>query len=136
MFLLLQYDAPNYNFQLNCFVIFVTDNSDGRKKRYKQVAYKQWKSKCPQGKLKVYVFQYQSMNIGIQASTSSIVTRSYILLSFIYFSDKFLILKLAKSMEEQNLEADIDDEDINVDDIHAGMLCKKLSLYWIFDSLM
>jgi len=69
------------------------------------------------------------MNIGIQASTSSIVTRSYILLSFIYFSDKFLILKLAKSMEEQNLEADIDDEDINVDDIHAGMLCKKLSLY-------
>ena len=44
-----------------------------------------------------------------------------------------MILKLANSLEEQNFEVDIENEDINVDDIGAGMLCNKLG--FLYNSL-
>jgi len=40
---------------------------------------------------------------------------------------------LAKSVDEQNVETDIDNEDINVNDISAGILCNKLS--FLYESL-
>jgi len=51
-------------------------NSDGRKKRYKIVAHKRSKRKRPEGKLMMYVI---------------VLT---ILLFLLYFSAKFMILKL------------------------------------------
>uniref|UniRef100_A0A7C9EBP4 Transmembrane protein n=1 Tax=Opuntia streptacantha TaxID=393608 RepID=A0A7C9EBP4_OPUST len=82
-------------------------NSDGRKKRYKMVAHKRSKRKHPEGKLMMYVFMLT------------------ILLCLLYFSAKLMILKLAKSMEEQKVEAYIENEDTNVDDIGGGMCSER-----------
>ena len=50
-------------------------------------------------------------------------------LCLLYFSAKLMILKLAKLVDEQNVRANIENEDTNVDDIGADMLCNNCLLY-------
>ena len=66
-------------------------------------ARKRSKRNCPQGKLMMYVIMLT------------------ILVFFLYLVLKSMILKLANSVEEQNFEVNVENEDIGVDDIGAAM---------------
>jgi len=72
------------------------------------VTHKRSKRKHPESKLMIYIIFFT------------------VLFCLLYLSAKLMILKLAKLVEEQNVEANIKNIP-NIDDIGAGMLCNKLS---------